>query len=58
MTVPSDWMNPDWERASKVHDWKNYASSEMKEAWDSFHSYYQKLISQCLQEIADKEEWD
>ena len=58
MSAPSDWMNPNWEKTSKVHDWKNYASGSVKKHWDSFYNFHKEIIAECLQGIADQEEWD
>jgi len=53
-----DWEHPCWNGASKVHDWKNYASEPVKAMWPSLTGNQKVAIASMLQDIADEEEWD
>lgn len=55
---PADANSPNWDSASKVHDWMNYINDELREAWPSFTEEQQRIIAANAQEIADQEQWD
>lgn len=48
----------DMKGISSVHDWRNYISKEIRDAWDTFTEAQKRMIEENLQEIADREEWD
>ena len=54
----TDFENPDFDNPSKIHDWKNYASDRLIELWDDIEIGHRIVIAECLQDIADNEEWD
>lgn len=54
----TDHENPEWEKAGRVHEWKNYIHDDLRHAWHSFTPEQRKLIAQNAQEQADQEEWD
>ncbi len=29
-------LNPEWDKAIKVHDWRNYISDDLKAMWETF----------------------
>ena len=33
---PKDYEEPEFDKASKVHDWKNYASDKLIAQWSFF----------------------
>ena len=53
-----DYHNPDWEAAGLVHDWRNYASDELRGKWGALSWHMRRVVAECLQEIADREDWD
>ena len=53
-----DYENPQWEKAEKIHDWRNYISEDMQIIWDTFTPLQQRLIADNAQETADAEDWD
>lgn len=53
-----DLENPDWESASRVHDWMNYINREVRDIWSSFTKLQKELLKKNAEEIADREEWD
>lgn len=56
--IADDYISPDWQGATPIHDWRNYASDELKSTWDSYSDEQRKIIAECLQGIADGEDWD
>lgn len=58
LTPPSDWQNPKWEVEEKVHNWRNYASEDIKQSWLEMSGKHRLIIAACLDDIAGNEEWD
>jgi len=56
--APMDYENPDWDDAGRVHDWRNYASNDLRAAWTEFSVRHRAIIAASLQDAADREEWD
>ena len=56
--VPHDALDPDFEDRSRVHDWKNYTTDRLEHYWDLFSPAQKSIIAECLQDMADKEEWE
>lgn len=54
----SEYNDPDWEYANTIHCWLNYASSDLQVFWSSFDASQKRVIAECLQSIADREEWE
>lgn len=50
--------NPDWEHKRKVHDWRNYATEDLRDIWHSLGVTNAVIIFRMLQGIADNEVWD
>lgn len=53
-----EFINPHWAGAEKVHDWRNYASEQLKNIWSTFSDEQKRVVAETLQETADKEIWD
>jgi hypothetical protein len=51
-------LNPEWEKATKVHDWRNYASEEIQRLWPTFNEEQKMAIVEMLDELAGQELWD
>lgn len=58
MISVTDFLNPDFEKRFKVHDWKNYVTTDLASIWDTFDDYQKQTIAENLQSIANEEEWD
>lgn len=56
--APRDFDNPDWKDAGRVHDWRNYASDDLRALWPELPEKHQAIIAASLQDAADREEWD
>ena len=50
--------NPRFEDAGKVHDWRNYISKEIQEAWLTFTTVQREMLIRQADEMAGQEEWD
>lgn len=55
---PVDYANPNWSKAERVHEWKNYISEPLESIWMSFTDEQKAVIADNAQSIADREEWD
>lgn len=58
MATPSDFANPQWDKAEKCHDWKNYINEGLQQIWNSFNAAQQMVIATNAQEQADCENWN
>ena len=57
-TAPTNWEFPQWDDAGRVHDWMNYATAELKDHWHNMDDTTKQIVSACLQDEADREEWE
>jgi len=55
--LPSDWEDPDFGRCRKVHEWKNYVTSEVQELWHTFTDEQKQALAGCFNSSADSEDW-
>lgn len=53
-----EWMRPEWDKAGKIHDWRNYIGQAVREIWDTFTPRQKSVLVQAAQAQADREEWD
>lgn len=58
MSIPSDWEYPEWEVEDRVHNWRNYATNELKAHWQYMTDETKKIVAECLAECASAEEWE
>jgi hypothetical protein len=56
--TPTDFSNPEWGTVSRVHNWRNYISDEVKELWSTFTDQQKQALARMAQVIADREDWD
>ena len=56
--LPDDYKTPEWDKAQRVHDWRNYISDEVRALWDSFTDEQKQAIARQADEQSDVEEWD
>lgn len=49
---------PSFNKAEKVHDWRNYVLDEYKEIWKQLSLETRVAIYRHCRVIADSEEWD
>jgi hypothetical protein len=53
-----EWNNPEWNKAGRVHDWRNYINKELQNMWPEFTNDQQRALFVNANELASKEEWD
>ena len=51
-------LNPKFEDAERVHDWRNYVSENLRAIWGTFTDDQKYIIAESFDRIADREEWD
>lgn len=52
------FINPKWDLADRVHDWRNYINEDMRAVWDTFTPTQKRILAENAEEIAGREEWD
>lgn len=50
--------NPEWSNSRRMHDWRNYISEEIKEAWYSFTETQRMMLYRQADKRADEEEYE
>lgn len=55
---PDDWDRPEWEKADKVHNWRNYVSEGLQREWGSFTGRQKIMLSSAFDEMAASEHWN
>lgn len=53
-----DINNPEFDKAGRIQDWRNYVPYEWQNNWDSFTDREKHIIAVMAEMQADKEEWD
>ena len=56
--APHDWRNPEWATPSRVHNWRNYATAELKAIWHTFTDDQALVVCLALDVLASGEGWD
>jgi hypothetical protein len=56
--TPSDYMEPQWERAGKVHDWRNHVGDEIAAMWSTFTAEQRAALARQAEYLARSEEWE
>lgn len=49
---------PEWEKAGKVHDWRNHVPDAVQMAWDTFTDDQKLLLYKWADDLASAEEWE
>jgi hypothetical protein len=50
--------SPDFENATRVHDWRNHVGDRLKAIWGTFTPEQRLAIALDAQDRASNEEWD
>ena len=56
--APHDWREPQWGVPLRVHNWRNYATPDLRMIWYTFDDRQALVVACALDEIAGTEEWD
>lgn len=51
-------QNPEFEKASKIHDWRNYVPDEFEKEWNNLTLREKQIIFVLADKQASEEEWD
>ncbi len=50
--------DPKWNRAGRVHDWRNHVPEHIRAIWDTFTEEQRFALVKWADECASAEEWD
>lgn len=50
--------DPQWDRAGRVHDWRNHVADAVKAAWPALSLDARVVAYGCARVAADREAWD
>lgn len=50
--------DPAWDRADKVHDWRNHVGEKTRRMWDTFSDIQRLALAADADERAQAEDWD
>lgn len=50
--------DPEFEKAGRVHDWRNYVPDKLKENWDELTEESRACIYLICDTVAGEEHWD
>jgi hypothetical protein len=53
-----DIDNPEFDKAGRVHDWRNYIMEHLIILWDDLSRETRMAIAMIAQKQASEEEWD
>lgn len=56
--MSKDLSHPAFDKATKVHDWRNYVIDEYKEKWHQLSYQTRLAIYDHCDNMAAREEWD
>lgn len=56
--APPDYFSPDWGSCGRVHEWKNYISSEVRALWKTFTLLQRASLARQADAMALAEDWD
>ena len=52
-----EYLNPKWEEADRVHDWRNHVPYYIMDNWGQLDKGVKYLMFLWAEELADREEW-
>lgn len=55
--TPKDYLDPQWDKAGRVHEWKNYISEEVQAMWPTFTPEVRAALARQAEDNASREEW-
>lgn len=57
-TTPEELSDPEWEKAGRVHDWRNHVPEAIRAVWEAFTPTQRLLLRDWAEELAQGEEWE
>lgn len=55
---PYDYLEPEWGKHKRVHNWRNYISEEIQAAWPTLTPDLRAALARQANEHAEREDWD
>lgn len=55
---PKDYLTPRWGDVDRVHNWRNYATEELKTVWCDMSELHRAIVAEALDSVASAEYWD
>lgn len=56
--IPNDYSHPEWDKAQRVHDWRNHISEKLRGLWETFTDEQKQTIAESAEDKAAAEEWE
>ena len=56
--APDDWRNPEWDTPQLVHNWRAYATADLKAIWHTFTDDQALVVCLALDVMASGEDWE
>lgn len=61
--MPQDFItraafNPEWDKATKVHDWRNHVPENVQAMWGTFMIEQRMALVEWAESLASQEHWD
>lgn len=56
--IEVECLDPDWDGAGKVHDWRNHVGDKVRAIWHTFTDEQKLILAQDADERASNEEWE
>ena len=56
--TPPDYSSPEWSKRTRVHDWRNYISEEVREMWHTFTDEQKAALARQANIEASMENWE
>jgi hypothetical protein len=53
-----DWAGYDAHRGNHIHDWRTYATTDLRDIWETLTPKQQRIVADALNEVASGEDWD
>lgn len=50
--------DPEWHKAGRVHDWRNYISETVRGMWATFTIEQRIALAEQADDHASREQWD
>lgn len=51
-------FNPEWDKAGKVHDWRNHVPENVQAMWSTFKIEQRCALVEWAESLASQEHWD
>jgi hypothetical protein len=53
-----NYQNPEWDKAERVHDWRNHVSIRVQALWQTFNDEQKLALYEQAEACSSAEEWD